>query len=452
MRRLALILVLSTSATVFADAPAPAPATAIDGQARNYEQPPEPESIPGSGIGDAVGTGVAWIVRVVVAPFRAGIYLQARYNLYQTVKSWLTNDAETVGVFPDGSYETAFGLSYGARAFWKKLTADDDKIELSGKAGGAFRDAFQLRYDAPHFAGSHIYVHARARYEDAVNSYFAGIGNGKVDQGTNLSAMAGDVATRFAQHRELGLLSSGVELGHPGALVRIGGSAIFNHRTFGRSEGASEPTVQDVYDTSTLRGFNNGFSNLELTADIELDTRDTEGPTQHGALVRAFGGGGSIVESATYAHYGAEAVYYLTPGWERRTLVFRAVLEGVVDRDDDIPFTELPRLGGAFFLRGYHTDTFRDKLASMGTIEYHYPIHNNVSGALYVDAGKVARTYDELAGAGLKDNWHVGYGAGLLLHTKDTIAVRVDIAYGDGINFYISTDVLDAFRRREREL
>jgi hypothetical protein len=30
--------------------------------------------------------------------------------------------------------------------------------------------------------------------------------------------------------------------------------------------------------------------------------------------------------------------------------------------------------------------------------------------------------------------------------------IRTDLAYGDGLNFYFSTDVLDAFRNREREL
>lgn len=430
-------------------APPPAPViTAVDGAARNYEQAPEPEHVRGLFIFDWLGTGASYVVRVVVAPVRGVLYLQARYDLVTKIKDVFVNDAGTLGVYPDGSYETTFGLSYGARAFAKDLFGHDEELALSAKTGGAYRAAAQLKFEADRLAGAPIYMKARARYEDSVNSYFAGIGNGPHVEGMDLAADASDVATRFAQKRVLGAVSTGVVAGP----FKLGGSLIFNHRTFGASDGSSDPSIEQVYDTSTLRGFDAGFSNLELTADAELDTRDTKGPTQSGARIRAFVGGGSLVQAADYAHYGAEAAYYLTPGWKRRTLIFRAVLEGVVDRDDDIPFTELPRLGGAMFLRGYHTDQFRDKIAGAGTLEYHYPIHNNVTGALFVEAGKVARTYDELLGEGRSRDWHIGYGGGLMFHTAKSIVIRTDLAYGDGLNFYLSTDVLDAFRNREREL
>ncbi|MEO8549021.1 MAG: hypothetical protein ABI678_03590 [Kofleriaceae bacterium] len=452
-RRLIALALLACARNAVADPTEPpppaAPVTAPDGAARNLEQQPEPEHVRGLFVFDWLGTGASYLVRAVFAPARGVLYLQARYDLVTKIRDVFVNDAGTLGVYPDGSYESTFGLSYGARAFAKNLFDHDEELSLSAKTGGAYRAAAQLKFEADELAGAPIYVKARARYEDNLNAYFAGIGNGPHLEGMELAATASDVATRFSQKRFLGALSTGAVMGP----IKLGGSLIFNKRTFGTSgDGASDPSVEQVYDTSTLRGFDTGFSNLELTADAELDTRDTRGPTESGTRVRAFFGGGSLVQSARYAHYGAEAAYYLTPGWHRRTLIFRAVLEGVIDRDDDIPFTELPRLGGAYFLRGYHTDQFRDKIAGAGTVEYHYPIHNNVSGAFFIEAGKVSRTYDELLGAGRGRDWHIGYGGGLLFHTRKSIVIRTDLAYGDGLNFYLSTDVLDAFRNREREL
>jgi len=75
-----------------------------------------------------------------------------------------------------------------------------------------------------------------------------------------------------------------------------------------------------------------------------------------------------------------------------------------------------------------------------------------ISGDLFVETGKVASTYEALLGDGLRDDWHIGYGGGLLFHSRRSVKARIDIAYGDGLQVYFSTDVLDAFRKREREL
>ncbi|HEY0252065.1 MAG TPA: BamA/TamA family outer membrane protein [Kofleriaceae bacterium] len=428
----------------------PAEVTAVDGAARNFEQAPEESHVVGSGILSGIGVGVSWIVRVIEAPFRGGIYLQARYQIATKVKDLLTNDAGTIGVYPDGSYETTFGLSYGARAFWKRAFDSTDEMAISAKTGGAFKIAAQYKLDAPRVAETPLYLRSRIRYEENINMYFAGIGNGPDTDGMNLAARASSEATRFSQKRFLASLGAGVDLGNH---IKLGGTGIYNHRTFGAAEpGSGDPSIEQVYNTATLTGYNSGFDNLELSADLEYDSRDTKGPTTSGVLARGFFGGGSLVDSATYGHYGAEAAWFVEPFWPDRVLIFRGVVEGVIDRDDDIPFTELPRIGGATFLRGYHTDTFRDKIATVGTIEYHYPIHNNVSGALFIDAGKVGRTFDDVYGNGIKDNWHLGYGGGLMLHTAKSVVIRIDLAYGDGLNFYFVTDVLDAFRTREREL
>ncbi len=86
----------------------------------------------------------------------------------------------------------------------------------------------------------------------------------------------------------------------------------------------------------------------------------------------------------------------------------------------------------------------------MATAEYRYPIHANLGGALFAETGKVARDYGELSG--LDADWHLGLGGGMFFKTSSGIKARVDIAYGDGVQLYFSTDVLEAFSGRQKEL
>ncbi|HEY4179580.1 MAG TPA: hypothetical protein VGM90_22220 [Kofleriaceae bacterium] len=416
-------------------------AVAPDGEARNYEVAPEGESIYGESIVRGVGTGLGWVVRVIEAPFRGVVYVESRWKTLSKGRTLFVNAARTFGFVPTATYSSGFGVTLGAKAFLDNYLGQHENVVLTAKTGGSVEQAYQALFDMRHIGGSPVYFTTRVRYETNDNLLFAGIGNGM------------DEKSRFSQTRFLTVASTGVELGKE-TRFRIGGSAIYNDRSFGRAgSDSSEPSIEAVYDTAMIPGFDAGFRNLELTGDVSLDTRDNRGATQNGTVIKAFAGGGSLVDSADYMHYGAEASYFFTPFWPGRTFITRIALEGVRDKDKDMPFTELPRLGGAGLLRGYRTDQFRDDLAAIGTLEYHYPIMAFLSGDLFVEAGKVADNYDQLLGKGAWSNdWHAGYGGGLIVHGRDSVKLRIDVAYGDGLNFYFSTDVLDAFRKRETEL
>lgn len=304
--------------------------------------------------------------------------------------------------------------------------------------------------ELPRIAGTRYYLRSRLRYEKNRNVPFGGIGNGALTMGTGLDARDAQIATSFAQERFLATASGGIDLGSVGRRARLGATAIFNDRSFGQAP-EELVSIEEVYDTSTIDGFDTGFQNLELTADLEIDTRDTTGPTRRGGVMRGFAGGARPVGQRAFAHYGLELAYHFEPFWRDRVVVVRGALEAVYARDGVIPFTDLPRLGGVGQLRGFGAGQFRDRLSAVGTVEYRYPIHQNIAGHLFAEVGRVARTYGELATIGLAD-WHLGYGGGLIIRTKSTIKFRLDLAYGSEFQFYFSTDVLDAFRLREREL
>jgi outer membrane protein assembly factor BamA len=100
-------------------------------------------------------------------------------------------------------------------------------------------------------------------------------------------------------------------------------------------------------------------------------------------------------------------------------------------------------------LRGYPLDRFRDRQTAVATAEYHYPIHQYVAGALFVDAGRAATDFPSLLDF---DVWRVGWGAGVIVRSKRTLLFSLEVAYGESLNVYFTTDPLRAFAGRGEQL
>lgn len=263
--------------------------------------------------------------------------------------------------------------------------------------------------------------------------------------------------TRYGQERLLVAQRAGYTVGAPGSQLKLGGAAILNQRSFSLpstpgfallDNRANVPT-QTVYDTKRIVGFDEGVRTLELSATLLLDTRDTQGRTSSGSYLDAFLGGVPPLGKYKYVHYGFDAATFVDLYRQTRVLVLRFGVEAVEGERDDIPFTDLPRLGGPTRLRGYRLDRFRDEKAALATVEYQYPIHKNISGALFVDAGRVAYNYPGLI---QPRQWRAGVGAGLRLHATDKVMFSFDVAYGDDVLVFFTTTPLRAFQNRERQL
>ena len=98
---------------------------------------------------------------------------------------------------------------------------------------------------------------------------------------------------------------------------------------------------------------------------------------------------------------------------------------------------------------GYPSALRHSEKVALGTVEYHYPIHQFVAGSLYADVGRVAPSYAELF---QRDGWKTGVGAGFIFLSRDKVLFTFDVAYGDGVMFHFTTDPLRAFSNRDTEL
>jgi len=398
-----------------------------------------------------------WALRIVFWPLRQGLEVMDRYAILGHIEDLLYNDARTMGVFPLVSFQSDFGVTGGAKIFHKDVLGHDERLSLSAKYGGFFQQSYDLHWDADRLRGSRFYLEGRARFEEKPRLFFYGIGNrdeSEAEPGVHLDPHMAAVETRHAEQRVLGVLRGGYALGRPGEQMRLGVSAVFNSRRFGAVEGdrSGDVSTETVYDVSALPGFEDGSDVLELSGVVELDFRDTSGLASRGMFVEMFVGAALPgIGDYNFVHWGVEATGYVDLFRGDRVLMMRLAAEAVHDEVDGVPFADLPRLGGGNRLRGYPVDRFRDQRAVVGTLEYHYPIHWLLAGTLFVDVGRVGRTF-----AGILDfkdgGWRFGYGGGLILGDPDDVSLRLEVAGGDGIQFHLSADVLRAFAGREDRL
>jgi len=418
-------------------------------EARGYESPPgtEPEDV-ALAVPRVLLAVPRYTLKLVFWPIKEGIEFVDRHAIVERVEDVVYNDARTAAIVPTFGYNSYFGPSIGAKAFHEDLAGHKEYASAEARFGGQYSLASQLRFSADNFGGTPLWLESVARYENAPGLFFQGIGHGEGASGSGLNPRDAQIATRYSQDRYLALLRSGITFGQPGEMLQVGTTGVYNVREFGEKERGSDPSIGEVYDTSQLVGFNERVATFETDLNLVVDLRDVAGATASGGYLEVFGGYVPRLGKYSFWHHGAELTGFIDLYKRTRVLVLRAFVEGVEGPDQDIPFSELPRLGGPNRLRGYRLDRFRDEKTAVGTVEYRYPIHQYVAGALYLDVGRAERSYADF----FDTKWQTGFGGGFRVRSRDAALFSLDIAYGDGIRFYLTTEPLRAFTKRDTEL
>ncbi|MCA9517629.1 MAG: BamA/TamA family outer membrane protein, partial [Myxococcales bacterium] len=405
-------------------------------------------------------------LRVAFLPLRGLVWVVDEYRLVQRYESVFFSDDGTRGVLPTFGFQSGYGFSAGLSYFDTDLFDHDEELHLSARFGGRFLQRYEAAFEGAHVGGSALWLDLLARYESQPALYFYGLGDaGDLDGAApagGFDPRAGARATRYREDRVLGVVHIGGTFGDPGrpsvaedvdgwergTIVRLGASFVMNARDFGgESREYDEPSIEAVYDTARLPGFRGGSTSVEALATLIVDTRDNEGRPSRGAFVQLLGGGAVPgVDGPGWWHAGGEVSGWLDLSRGDRVLMLRAMMEGVVGDDADIPFSDLPRLGGPNRLRGYDDGRFRDKVAAMASVAYFYPVHEMVSGELFFDGGRVARTVGDALDV---DAWHFGGGLGLVIGTEDDVLFRLEVSYGEAFLVTLSTSPFEAFDERE---
>jgi hypothetical protein len=105
----------------------------------------------------------------------------------------------------------------------------------------------------------------------------------------------------------------------------------------------------------------------------------------------------------------------------------------------NVPFRNMPALGGPNLLRGYYMGRYRDKDAIVMQGEYRMPVYKRFGIVVFGGLGEVIDKLGNLSISGLK--YSTGGGIRFALKPKEKLNLRLDYAIGQkssGLYFYVS--------------
>jgi hypothetical protein len=453
---LALLFVLAQGGLARADEPGddeqrrspsgtPAPDPPPD-DARGLSEPAPtaPEEV-GLALPRLVLTPPRVVIGLLFGSLRHGMRLAERNGVGTLDPGAVSDDDGALAVYPALAHESGLGPTIGLRVRHDGIGDSGEAITADARFFGRYRHAYRLAFEGDRVLGSRLWLETSSAWQDDPHLLFAGVGDlPSAPTGTNLSPRQASIHTRMRRSGSLSMVRSGYTIGGGDHhLVKLGGTASFDNR---KLEGSDQgPSIETRYDPRRLPGFGERTRTVELAANVIVDTRDRPGKTASGVYADLFAGGVPGTESR-YFHYGGDARAFVNLYARDRVLVFRATHDAIVTNDPDaLPIVALPELGGPERLRGYERGRFRDLKDISASIEYRYPIHEVLAGLLFIDSGAVGRDYSSL---GRADRWHFGGGGGFLLRDRMRSLASIQVAYGELLCVYLTTEPFKVFSNR----
>ncbi len=330
---------------------------------------------------------------------------------------------------PNTAYLT-FGSIYPTGGFAPGVAVRRAFGHARFNVGGAYSlRGYKLAHAAlrfPELANNKIALETRARWFDATQVPFYGLGN---------DSREGDRVNYGLRSLEV----SGTATLKPVRWYRIG-AGIASRQLENREGVGRHPSIETLHSSSTAPGLFAEPRYRHTTAFTAIDYRESPGYTRRGGLY--------AVELSEYRDSDdihtfrvaeADLRQYIPVLKEQWVFAFRALVQTTdVDSGQVIPYYLLPSLGGANTLRGYGDFRFQDRHLLLFSAEYRWLPSRVVDMAIFVDTGKVTAERRDLDLDGLKTS----YGIGIRFHGPNFTPLRADLARGDeGLRLHLTGSV-----------
>ena len=388
---------------------------------------------------------------IALTPLRASVWAMERYHLIDLYNRLFFNDALTIGLVPIASFESGFGINAGARFVDRDVFGAREHLSVQAAAGGRYKQVYSGSLRSGSRFGDHVGLELDGQYELRPRDPFYGIGD---HDSSMLPATPVDprmdptaVETRYRERiaRVAGVLDVRLFDG-----FHARSSSELTDRTFGVSD--QGVPIDTVYAPAGLVGYGGvryAYSELELRFDDRGRANQYEPMPFYsvGSLAAVFGGRIHRLDGASdYWRYGVDLQHFVRLAEGPRVLALRLHGEAVSGTLSDVPFTELPQLGGTSDLRGYPADRFRDRVAALGTIEYEWDLSGLVSASVFVDAGRVFPSIGDLS----LDHMRVGYGIALQGHTERSFGLEGSLTSSIDGGLFLNLSFNPVFQLDER--
>lgn len=325
--------------------------------------------------------------------------------------------------FAGGDFPSGAGFNFGigftdnaVGAVYEDLDMPN-RLDVNFVAATSTRSYHQLSGDVAfrNIGGSILNFAARGKWYEHPEEDFFGLGPDS-EEGDRTSYL------------ERGL-EFGVDLWlEPVRGLRIGGGAAWMNPRIGSGEDPRFPSTDELFDPSTIPGFQNPPEFVRLGGTVSFDWRDKPLRPRAGGFygVKLSNYKDQATGSFDFRQYEFDVQQYI-PWMNRfRVLALRAnVVISDVDAGNEVPFFYMPHLGGGELLRGFREFRFRDRNSILLSAEYRWEAWWPLEMALFVDAGKVAARRSDID----FHNLEVSYGLGFRFHSVKAVSLRLDLAF-----------------------
>lgn len=279
---------------------------------------------------------------------------------------------------------------------------------------------------------------SRAQYSRTLTRRFFGFGSRTTE----------NAETSYTE--ELAELSTGVQISmpNPGDDMLLSGGVRLQHRGLSRGRLDSAPSAEQVFPEEVRAG--DGVGQLWLELGAAYDSRDSQQQPHSGfrvgfhtrnAVVQRGGRVGGVFGVEARGAFALPPLFHSGGSGDEEsppTDVF-AWTVSVADTHGDLPFYNLPTLGGEDALRGFVANRFTDRAVAYGSLEYRFAVVprgfrisetvriERVSLGLFYDFGTMASGLHRLHDGRYLDS----YGLGLRLGFSREALFRIDYGISD---------------------
>ncbi len=331
---------------------------------------------------------------------------------------------------PVVGYSTRAGVKLGFGINFLNRETSGSRLKLKSYYSTNRYQLYRLRFTSPQFFSSRIGLKVSALYRKETRQSFYGFG---------MNTFEG-AEVNLSRENSILEMQLPVQIDKALSVSMYARSQITN--VFDGSDPDLEGRLIAISNDPSLGvtpGRLEGLRHMDIGVALELDGRNNTGrPTSGSHLLgnyeHIFGVGRS--DGRDFDAFNIDLRHYIHI-WRKRVLALRTSFSRIAATSSNpraIPYYLANRLGGIETLRGYTSGRFVGNDAAYVSLEYRYPIYNNVAAFLFWDEGRV---YDDVIKEVVFKNWRKSLGVGIRVFNNKRALAEIQIARSDeSVRFY----------------
>jgi len=257
------------------------------------------------------------------------------------------------------------------------------------------------------------------RYEDFPQEDFFGMGFDSTEASRTSYGFKSHDFTAHGLVKPMPWLRTGATIGYLKPSIGIGRDENF-------------PSLEELFTDIDAPGLSTQPDFFHTTFFADVDYRDQRGNPRSGGFYHASYGiwNDRTFEQYDFRRFDGNLRQYVPLVPSKAHMVSGQIGFSYANNQTGhrVPFYFLPYVGGVDTIRSFREFRFKDENAIWMSAEYDWAPIKWISLAAFVDAGKVARDWEEIGFDGMKK----GYGFGFRVHSRKQTFARFDVATGGG--------------------